>query len=92
MFKMTPQVDNPDFICVLRAELATMCFVSYNVANTVAIVYYRTLCQKKVSQQFPGLEYWREKKSAVFYEGLLSINITEYSTFQEDVRAAVYQN
>ncbi|GFT89296.1 hypothetical protein TNCV_4386011 [Trichonephila clavipes] len=37
-FKITRQVGNPDFASVVRTELATMCFVSYNVVKMVAIV------------------------------------------------------
>ncbi|GFU57585.1 adhesion G protein-coupled receptor B2 [Trichonephila clavipes] len=37
-FKITRQVGNSSFACVIRAELATMCFVSYNVANKAAII------------------------------------------------------
>ncbi|GFU91138.1 uncharacterized protein TNCV_4924691 [Trichonephila clavipes] len=36
--KLTRQVGNPDFAWVVRAELAVRCFVSYNIANTVAII------------------------------------------------------
>ncbi|GFY34723.1 hypothetical protein TNCV_4702041 [Trichonephila clavipes] len=34
MFKITRQIGNPDFACEVCVELATMCFVSYTVANT----------------------------------------------------------
>ncbi|GFW17629.1 hypothetical protein TNCV_2651861 [Trichonephila clavipes] len=37
-FKIISQVSNPDFPCVVRSELATMLFVSYNVANGDAII------------------------------------------------------
>ncbi|GFX31418.1 hypothetical protein TNCV_432601 [Trichonephila clavipes] len=35
-FRITRQVGKPNFACVVLAELAAMCFVSYNVANAVA--------------------------------------------------------
>ncbi|GFW34912.1 chorion peroxidase [Trichonephila clavipes] len=38
-FKVTRQVANPNFAYVVRTELATMCFVSYNVANAVAVIH-----------------------------------------------------
>ncbi|GFU07832.1 hypothetical protein TNCV_3551531 [Trichonephila clavipes] len=34
---MTCQVGNPAFKCAVHTEFATMCFVSYDVDNTVAI-------------------------------------------------------
>ncbi|GFY35148.1 hypothetical protein TNCV_5045231 [Trichonephila clavipes] len=37
--KITCQVGKLDFACVVPAELATMSFVSNNVANTVAIIH-----------------------------------------------------
>ncbi|GFU78483.1 hypothetical protein TNCV_2300951 [Trichonephila clavipes] len=82
-FKVTRQVGNPDLACVLRAELATMYFVSYNVTNTVVIVYY---C--KLSQRLPELELLHEKKDTVSYKNLFLINGTKYSTFQKAARAA----
>ncbi|GFU76239.1 hypothetical protein TNCV_527191 [Trichonephila clavipes] len=32
-FRITRQVGNSNFTCVVCAELATMCFVSYDIAN-----------------------------------------------------------
>ncbi|GFV81593.1 hypothetical protein TNCV_53171 [Trichonephila clavipes] len=36
--KLIRQVGNPDFACVVSGELAAKCFVSYNIANKVAII------------------------------------------------------
>ncbi|GFX29029.1 hypothetical protein TNCV_3030711 [Trichonephila clavipes] len=52
-----------------------MCFVSYNVANTVVIV--------QISQRLPELESLREKKCVVSYEDSLTINGTKHSTIQK---------
>ncbi|GFV55781.1 hypothetical protein TNCV_167661 [Trichonephila clavipes] len=49
MLKITHHVSNPDFPCVVRAELAAMCFISYYVANTIAIVPYCKLSQKNIA-------------------------------------------
>ncbi|GFV32460.1 uncharacterized protein TNCV_1677461 [Trichonephila clavipes] len=32
------QVGNPDFPCIVRAELVTMCYLSYHIANTVDVI------------------------------------------------------
>ncbi|GFX39663.1 hypothetical protein TNCV_2104071 [Trichonephila clavipes] len=44
--------------------------------------------RRKISLRLPGLELLHEKKGVVFYEDLLTINETKYSTFQEAARTA----
>ncbi|GFU72521.1 hypothetical protein TNCV_22031 [Trichonephila clavipes] len=86
-FKITRQGSNPNFACLVRAELATMCFVSESVANTVETVnYYK--CSRKILQPLSGLKSLREKKDVVSHEYLLTINGIKYSTFEEAARAA----
>ncbi|GFU52461.1 hypothetical protein TNCV_2546201 [Trichonephila clavipes] len=80
------QVGNPDFECVVLAELLTMCFVSYNITNTVAKVHNCKLSQKNIAQRLPGLESLCTKKGFVTCEVLLTINGAKYSTFQESAR------
>ncbi|GFV43732.1 hypothetical protein TNCV_1271051 [Trichonephila clavipes] len=48
-FKITRQDGNPNFTCVGCVQLATMCFVPINVANTVAIVHDCKLSQKNIA-------------------------------------------
>ncbi|GFT75310.1 hypothetical protein TNCV_967681 [Trichonephila clavipes] len=84
-FKITLKVGNPNFVCVVRAELLTMCFVTYDAADTVAIVHIRSFLSK-ISSLLSGLESLRNKEGVVSYENLLTINETRYSSFQEASR------
>ncbi|GFV52266.1 hypothetical protein TNCV_3197661 [Trichonephila clavipes] len=86
-FKITLQIGNPSFTCVLRAELATICFVSFDVANTIAVVHYCKLLQKNFAT-IAWLDSLREKKGVVSYEDLLTINGTKYLSFHIPARAA----
>ncbi|GFW30999.1 hypothetical protein TNCV_2940991 [Trichonephila clavipes] len=86
-FKIALQVRNHDFACVVRADLVTIGFVSYNVVNTVGIVHYCKLSEK-VSQRLPRIESLREKKRVVSHEDLLTINGSKCSTFQVAARVA----
>ncbi|GFV79819.1 hypothetical protein TNCV_1726441 [Trichonephila clavipes] len=85
-FKITHQVDNANFTCVVRAELATMCFVSENVADMVALINYCKLSQETISQRLPELESLREKKSVVSYEDRITestkVNIESFVNLQ----------
>ncbi|GFU05145.1 hypothetical protein TNCV_574921 [Trichonephila clavipes] len=82
-YNIIRQVGNPGFACVVRAELVTMYFVSYNVPNTVAIEHYCKLSLKNVSTiAWTGIVS-REERCCL---DLLTINGTKYSTFQEAAR------
>ncbi|GFU91254.1 hypothetical protein TNCV_4925841 [Trichonephila clavipes] len=48
-FKRARQDGKTDFACVVCVELASVYFVSYNAANTAAIVHYCKLSQNNIA-------------------------------------------
>ncbi|GFV46150.1 uncharacterized protein TNCV_1257061 [Trichonephila clavipes] len=75
-FWITHQVSPSDFACVACTEMATMCFVSYNAANTVEIIRDDIIiiendgnkysCIERVEEEVSLFEMGDSKTSAVF--------------------------
>ncbi|GFV04560.1 hypothetical protein TNCV_1189551 [Trichonephila clavipes] len=59
-----------------------MCFVSYNAANTVAIVHYCKLSQKKYRNDCPDINRCVRRKALPHTKTYLAINGNKYLTFQ----------
>ncbi|GFX67707.1 hypothetical protein TNCV_3934481 [Trichonephila clavipes] len=87
MLKIIRQVGNPNAACVARTELTTMCFVSHNVANTVAIVHYCKVPFKNIATiAWTGIVGWEER--CCLLRSLINNQRNCFLNFQEFTRTA----
>ncbi|GFV97702.1 hypothetical protein TNCV_2312891 [Trichonephila clavipes] len=87
-FKITRQVGYPNFACVVRSKLATMCFVSCNATNMVATMHCCKLSQKNIATiVWTGIITRKGRRCLEGVGDSLTTNGTKYSTFQKAARA-----